>query len=123
MLSKIAGFAAALLLLAVLAAAGVQGALTSLLDTTEAPSAQTDIPVDYLRLYRDAAAVDCPGLDWALLAGIGKVESDHGRSTASGVTSGQNAAGAGGPMQFLAPTFAAVLARHRLPPGGATPPS
>jgi hypothetical protein len=26
-------------------------------------------------------------------------------------------------MQFLQPTFAAVVARHRLPPGGASPPS
>ena len=125
MVSKIAGLAAGLLLLAVLAAAGVQGALTGLLDTATAPSAsaQADIPADYLRLYQDAATMDCPGLDWTLLAGIGKVESDHGRSTAPGVTSGQNPAGAGGPMQFLAPTFAAVLARHPLPPGGATPPS
>src|SRR5690348_15980589 len=124
MMSKIAGLAAGLLLLAVLAAAGIQGALTGLLNTATAPSkpAQADIPADYLRLYQDAA-VDCPGLDWTLLAGIGKTESDHGRSTAPGVTTGENPAGAAGPMQFLAPTFAAVLARHRLPPGGATPPS
>src|SRR5690349_19105963 len=124
MASKIAGLAAGLLLLIVLAAAGIQGALTGLLNTATAASAlaQADIPADYLRLYQNAATVDCPGLDWTLLAGIGKAESDHGRSPAPGVTSGQNTAGAG-PMQFLAPTFAAVLARHRLPPGGATPPS
>jgi hypothetical protein len=125
MVSKIAGLAAGLLLLAVVATAGIEGALTGLLNTAAAPStlAQADIPADYLRLYQDAAATDCPGLDWTLLAGIGKAESDHGRSTAPGVTTGANPAGAGGPMQFLAPTFAAVLARHRLPPGGATPPS
>ena len=124
MLSKIAGLAAGLLLLAFLAAADVQAALTGILDiSAPSASAQADIPANYLRLYQDAAAIDCPGLDWTLLAGIGKVESDHGRSPAPGVTSGQNPAGAGGPMQFLAPTFTAVLARHRLPPGGATPPS
>src|SRR3954454_3527072 len=96
MLSKIAGFTAELLLLAVLVAAGVQGAFTSLFDNAAAPSAQaqTDIPDNYLRLYQNAAAVDCPGLDWTLLAGIGKAESAHGRSTSPGVTSGQNLAGA-----------------------------
>jgi membrane-bound lytic murein transglycosylase B len=35
-----------------------------------------------------------------VLAGIGKVESDHGRSRLPGVRSGWNAAGAAGPMQF-----------------------
>lgn len=81
-----------------------------------------DIPADRLALYRQAATV-CPGLDWSILAAIGKIESDHGRSTLPGVTSGANHAGAGGPMQFLQPTFDSVTARHRLPPGGATPPS
>ncbi len=58
-----------------------------------------------------------------MLAAIGKIESDHGRSPLPGVTTGHNEAGAGGPMQLLAPTFATILARHRLPPGGARPPS
>jgi hypothetical protein len=40
-----------------------------------------------------------------VLAAIGKVESDHGRSRAPGVTADENAAGAGGPMQFLASTW------------------
>ena len=35
-----------------------------------------------------------------MLAGIGEAESDHGRSDAPGVHSGENAAGAAGPMQF-----------------------
>lgn len=47
----------------------------------------------------------CPGLSWSVLAGIGKVESDHGRSTLPGVHSGTNSAGAAGPMQFLFPTW------------------
>jgi cell wall-associated NlpC family hydrolase len=66
-----------------------------------APGAQArrDIPRAYLPLYQ-AAADSCPGLPWSVLAAIGKVESDHGRSTAPGVTSGANFAGAAGPMQI-----------------------
>ncbi|HKR51836.1 MAG TPA: C40 family peptidase [Pseudonocardiaceae bacterium] len=82
----------------------------------------TDIPVGYLALYR-AAATTCPGLDWSVLAAIGKFESDHGRSTLPGVRTGANSHGAKGPMQFLQSTFNAVTDRHPLPPGGATPPS
>ena len=48
----------------------------------------------------------CPGLPWAVLAGIGEVESDHGQSTRAGVHSGANYAGAEGPMQFEPATFA-----------------
>ncbi|ABW12173.1 NLP/P60 protein [Parafrankia sp. EAN1pec] len=81
-----------------------------------------DIPPDYLNLYMQAAPT-CPGLSWTTLAAIGKVESDHGRSRLPGVVSGTNSAGAGGPMQFLAPTFAEVVAHHPLPAGGANPPS
>jgi hypothetical protein len=59
-----------------------------------------DIPGGYLGLYV-AAGRACPGLSWQLLAGIGKVESDHGRSRAPGVTAGVNAYGCcAGPMQF-----------------------
>ncbi|WP_280272825.1 bifunctional lytic transglycosylase/C40 family peptidase [Nocardia wallacei] len=90
--------------------------------STPSPQARTDIPPELLVLYQNAAR-DCPGLDWSVLAAIGKVETDHGRSTLPGVQHGENFAGAGGLMQFLAPTFDAVTARHRLPPGGASPPS
>ncbi|WP_045879140.1 NlpC/P60 family protein [Pseudofrankia sp. DC12] len=85
-------------------------------------TALDDIPTDYLALYMQAATT-CPGLSWTTLAAIGEVESDHGRSRLPGVASGTNSAGAGGPMQFLAPTFAAVVAHHQLPAGGANPPS
>lgn len=44
------------------------------------PQAIADIPANYLALYQDAARV-CPGLHWSILAAIGKVESNHGRST------------------------------------------
>jgi len=68
--------------------------------------ARRDIPPEYLRLYRAAGARY--GLDWAILAGIGKVECDHGRDpdpscTHEGTT---NSAGAGGPMQFIGSTWA-----------------
>jgi hypothetical protein len=62
-------------------------------------AARADIPTGYLLLYRNAAQ-RCPGLSWSVLAAIGKVESDHGRSRLPGVRSGWNTAGAAGPMQF-----------------------
>jgi hypothetical protein len=79
-------------------------------DGGEAPGASAaalaDIPPHLLPVYQ-AAAATCPGLDWTIVAAIGKIETDHGRSTLPGVHSGENFAGAGGPMQFLAPTWAA----------------
>jgi cell wall-associated NlpC family hydrolase len=62
-------------------------------------SAQEDIPPQLLPVYQTAAD-SCPGLPWSVLAAIGKVETDHGRSTAPGVRSGTNFAGAAGPMQI-----------------------
>jgi cell wall-associated NlpC family hydrolase len=67
--------------------------------------ARQDIPADYLAWYSGAAQA-CPGLPWSVLAGIGKVESDDGRSRLPGVRAGANSAGAEGPMQFLPATFA-----------------
>jgi hypothetical protein len=65
-----------------------------------APATPGEIPANYLALYRTAART-CPGLSWGVLAGIGKIESDHGRSSAPGVRSGVNAFGCcAGPMQF-----------------------
>jgi membrane-bound lytic murein transglycosylase B len=65
-----------------------------------APSqaAVADIPAGYLRLYRQAGAHY--RIPWPVLAAIGKVESDHGRSPLPGVRSGSNWAGACGPMQL-----------------------
>ncbi len=60
-----------------------------------------DIPADYLVLYEQAGARF--GLDWPVLAAVGKVETNHGRN-ASGCA--PNSAGARGPMQFLPATFA-----------------
>ncbi len=67
--------------------------------------ARQDIPTKYLAWYMSAAQT-CPGLPWSVLAGIGKVESNHGRSRLPGVQSSRNSAGAEGPMQFLPATFA-----------------
>jgi hypothetical protein len=69
-----------------------------------APSAfaRRDIPARYLRIYRARSTQrQCPGLSWTVLAGIGKIESDHGRSSAPGVKRGVNRFGCcAGPMQF-----------------------
>ena len=72
-----------------------------------APSANAlaDIPGNMLVLYESGVSA-CPGLSWTILAGIGKIETNHGRSTLPGVQSGANFAGAMGPMQFLAGTWA-----------------
>jgi hypothetical protein len=85
-----------------------------------APSgeAETDIPTFYLALYMAAAARF--GLDWAVLAGIGRVECDHGRDPAPSCTvEGQlNSAGAGGPAQFLVSTWQ----RYGISASGQAPP-
>ena len=77
------------------------------------------VPGAWLPLYQQAAST-CPGLSWSILAAVGTVESGSGRSTAPGVWSGTNTAGAEGPMQFEAATFAAYAT---VGPGGARPPS
>jgi len=77
------------------------------------------VPPAWLPLYQQAATT-CPGLPWSVLAAVGTVESGSGRSTAPGVWSGSNAAGAEGPMQFEPATFTAFAT---VGPGGARPPS
>lgn len=69
----------------------------------DSTSVAVDIPRDYLVLYQEAAKT-CD-MDWAVLAGVGSVETNHGRSNAPGVHSGANFAGARGPMQFLDATW------------------
>jgi hypothetical protein len=59
-----------------------------------------DVPPNYLATYV-VAAKECSKLTWQTLAGIGKVETNHGRSKLPGVHSGLNSAGCcAGPMQF-----------------------
>jgi hypothetical protein len=112
-------------MLVILISAAVTGALSALFGSTTSTPSQTalaDIPADYLALYRQAATV-CPGLDWTILAAIGKIETNHGRSPLPGVRSGENQSRAGGTMQFLKNTFNRVVSQHPPPPGGVSPPS
>ncbi|MGI8758118.1 MAG: lytic murein transglycosylase [Acidimicrobiales bacterium] len=69
------------------------------------PVAFADIPAELLPVYQEAARATC-NMRWAGLAAIGKVETDHGRSTLPGVRSGASRSGAMGPMQFLGRTWA-----------------
>ncbi|TMR88654.1 NlpC/P60 family protein [Nonomuraea basaltis] len=76
-------------------------------DTTQveevSDSAATDIPGEYLELYKEHGKKI--GVQWNILAAVGKRETDHGRSNLPGVKSGTNYAGAAGPMQFLISTW------------------
>jgi len=76
--------------------AALSGGMTS----ATAPSAMAlaDVPAPLLALYQQAAG-RCVA-PWTVLAAVGKVESDHGRSELPGVVEGVNPAGAAGPMQF-----------------------
>ncbi len=76
------------------------------------PAGGAEVPPAYLAAYRRAART-CPHLSTALLAAVGKVETNHGRGwppawrSTPGIAPGtENYAGAGGPMQFLAGTWA-----------------
>jgi hypothetical protein len=97
--------------LALLAAAGlptlmVMGAFMSARLGAD-PVVVPDIPPDYLVFYRQAADHYRLGaIGWSVLAAVGKVECDHGRSPLPGCHRGEsNAAGARGPAQFLAATW------------------
>jgi murein DD-endopeptidase MepM/ murein hydrolase activator NlpD len=58
---------------------------------------------DTMQLYVRAAAT-C-NMPWQILAGVGRVETNHGTSNAPGVKNGENFAGAKGPMQFMQATW------------------
>jgi hypothetical protein len=65
------------------------------------PSANAEhrIPANYLTHYQRAGRQY--GVPWQVLAGIGSIETDHGRSRAPGVRAGVNSYGCcAGPMQF-----------------------
>lgn len=66
------------------------------------PAASTQaadsIPANYLTLFQQTGKKY--SVPWVILAGIGRVESDDGRSSLPGVHSGANAFGAAGPMQI-----------------------
>jgi cell wall-associated NlpC family hydrolase len=65
---------------------------------TASAAGRATIPADYLHLYQQAGRKY--GVPWVVLAGIGEVETDQGRTTLPGVRSGANAFGAAGPMQI-----------------------
>jgi len=111
----------ALVAVIILIAGAVGGIIAAVFGTSDnnsaaPPAALDDIPREYLALYQHAADL-CPGLDWTILAAIGKIESDHGRSPLPGVHSGHNAVngpdeGAMGPMQFMPKTWRDVRTQH-----------
>lgn len=111
----------ALVAVIVLIAGAVGGIIAAVFGSSDNSSAASqaaldDIPREYLALYQHAADL-CPGLDWTVLAAIGKIESDHGRSTLPGVHDSHNGVlgprdGARGPLQFLTDTWNGVRARH-----------
>lgn len=82
------------------------------------PGQVADIPPEMLAIYVRVA--NETGVDWAVLAAIGKVESDHNRSTAAGVHSGVNFAGCcAGSMQIsLAGGSSSTWARYRVDGNG-----
>jgi hypothetical protein len=74
----------------------------------QATAKADSIPNTYFRLYHKAG--EEWNIPWNVLAGIGWVESHHGTlkidgKPAAGVHYGENFKRAGGPMQFLQPTF------------------
>src|ERR1039458_290773 len=88
--------AAALVVLAAAflgAGAGILGQAASACQAAPPASpAAAAIPAAYLADYHKAGTQY--GIPWTVLAGIGEVESDHGRSGAPGVHAGANPAGA-----------------------------
>jgi peptidoglycan DL-endopeptidase CwlO len=60
--------------------------------------AANSIPANYLKWFQKIGLQY--NVSWTILAGIGKVESDDGRTTLTGVISGSNNFGAAGPMQI-----------------------
>jgi peptidoglycan DL-endopeptidase CwlO len=108
----------ALILLIVVVIGGIAGWQSISEPSSPSAVAVADIPANYLSLYeREAARY---GIDWALLAAIGKIECDHGRNRAAGCNppGTVNAKGATGPMQFIGLTWLAGTPPMSVPPIG-----
>jgi len=121
--AKLALVAAAglVLLIAVLGALAAQELMTS--GSQPSAVAIADIPTKYLALYeREGLRY---GVDWAVLAAVGKIECDHGRSQAPGCNppGTMNSAGATGPMQFLGSTWRAGTPPMTVPQPGPPAPN
>jgi len=80
------------------ASAGCSGQQTGTAGQASAGGRARSIPADYLYWYQRVGQQY--GVPWTILAGIGTVESDNGRTTLPGVHGGSNAFGAAGPMQI-----------------------
>jgi hypothetical protein len=80
---------------------------------TPSRAAVADIPTGYLRLYRSAGVRY--GVSWSVLAAIGKVESDHGRSSCPGFARAATGLGLVGPC-----SWAVCRAARPATPGPAT---
>jgi len=78
--------------------AGGGAVVTAAVQPAPSRAAGTAIPANYLQLFQQAGHTY--GVPWTILAGIGEVESNDGRSNLPGVHSGANAFGAAGPMQI-----------------------
>jgi len=87
-------------------------------NASPSPVALADIPADYLSAYQREGVRQ--GIDWAILAAIGKIECDHGRTRAAGCSPAGtvNVAGATGPMQFLGSTWRRGTPPMTVPPVG-----
>jgi peptidoglycan DL-endopeptidase CwlO len=80
------------------ASAGCSGQKTGTAGQPPAGAKANSIPANYLYWYKRVGQQY--GVPWTILAGIGTVESDNGRSPLPGVRTGQNGFGAAGPMQI-----------------------
>jgi len=84
---------------------GTGGTVRNLVPVTAVTSLPVDDtvpagrPANWLDLYRESAALYCPGLSWTVLAAIGGIESGDGAND------GPSSAGALGPMQFIPSTW------------------
>ncbi len=103
----IVGTGVALIVGAILVLAAVVSAITEAggcdlpveRDASPSTTATRRIPAGYLALYQRAGTAY--RVPWTVLAAIGAIESDHGRSQLPGVSSNVNAFGCcAGPMQF-----------------------
>src|SRR5919197_2865835 len=116
--TRLVGLATACFLLLVAVVGGLAAEQMEGGGSQPSPVALADIPTTFLVDYQRAALRF--GLDWAVLAAIGKVECDHGRSQAAGCNPAgtMNAAGATGPMQFLGSTWRKGTPPMTVPPLG-----
>lgn len=97
----LAGVAAALALVVVVMTIALAAALGSGNALMAGPTQVTGIPPGYLALYVRAA--EHYKIDWAVLAAVGSIETDHGRI--HGGQCATSSAGARGPMQFMPGTW------------------